>query len=135
MKTLIIASICLFLFSCGSDSPVTNNPVNPNPNSVTLLYPSSDTTVQQGSNDTANFKWSFTGTPTKFIWQSDTCTYNDPTFNSFAMENYSVYNPNNFNPFDTTINVPGSALRIAWRIKAIFDTDTIITPYRFIRRY
>ncbi len=132
---------CFFTFAfclnCNSDNPVTNTPSNPN--SVSLLYPSDDTSVSVYYNDTVHFNWSYTGTPLKFIWQIDTCNSTNPTFNNFYTTSLPVFNLLNLNPCDTQIAVLHtgytSALRRAWRIKAIFGRDTIISPYRFIRRY
>lgn len=139
MKILLCFSFFLFTFAfclnCGNDT-VTNNPTNPGTqNSITLLYPSNDTVIPWLTNDSATFSWSFTGTPTKFIWQSDTCKTTEPTFNSPLLTNYPVYNPQNHNPVDTTIDPPNYYFRIAWRVKAIFGNDTITTPYRYMRKF
>ncbi len=133
-----ICLIALFIAcpfgACNSDNPVTNPPSNPN--SVSLLYPSDDTTVMGSDRDTVHFNWGYTGTPSKFIWQIDTCNYVNPTFNNFPTKNFTVLNLLNLNPCDTLIAVNhlghSFALRRAWRVKAIFGRDTIISPYRFI---
>lgn len=122
MKTLICVScltlLCaIFIASCGNDT--TNNPVNPGTsNSVTLKYPSDDTTVQNYRD--VNLSYIATNSPQYYRIQIDTnINFPSPLRNIQTTDTSLVVGP----PFT-------SPHYFYWRVYAKYSNDSVVSQTR-----
>ncbi|MCC6867162.1 MAG: hypothetical protein IT280_13490 [Ignavibacteria bacterium] len=130
MKTILY--ICLFTFaitlinSCGDDTS-TNNNGNPCNKSISLATPpdSSVFYLVNHTDTTIKFTWlKATCVPEKYIFEIGYDENTFPSVNSYPINDTSY-----------TFNLGFDSVWYFWRTKAVYSSDTITTPWRFLKYF